>query len=73
MFLNLSVGPKTQDGGEEQLDKLFTYKEGDEATYFVSESLGDQELDIGPSGGLPLLWRRVWLPLRDMNLKKWRF
>ena len=31
---------------------LFTYKEGDEATYFVSEGPGDQELDVGPSGGV---------------------
>ena len=38
-------------GGEEKLDDLFTYKKGDEVIYFVSKGYGDQELDVGPSGG----------------------
>jgi len=35
------VGQEIQSEGEEIFDDLFTYKEGDEATYFVSEGLGD--------------------------------
>ena len=49
---NLRCRQGTLGGGEEKLDDLFIYKEGDEATYFVSEGLGDQELDVGPSGGV---------------------
>ena len=50
-FLISDAGKETLGGGEEKLDDHFTYKEGDEATYFVSEGLGDQKLDVGPSGG----------------------
>jgi len=50
-FLILDIGKETLGGGEKKLDDLFTYKTGDEATYFVSKGLGDQELDVGPSGG----------------------
>ena len=51
----MDAGVETQDGEEEQLDDLFTYKEGDEATYFVSEGPGDQELDVRPSGGVAFI------------------
>jgi len=47
----LDVGKKTPGGGEEKIDDFFHYKEGDDVTYFVSEGLGDQKLDVGPSGG----------------------
>ena len=76
-FLISDIGKETKGGGEEKLDDLFTYKEGGEVTYFVSEGLVDQELNVGPLWdlfvGLPLFWRRVRLPLRNINLKPWRF
>jgi len=50
-FLISDKGKETLSVGEEKLDDLFTYKERDEVTYFISEGLGDQELDVGPSGG----------------------
>ena len=50
-FLISDAGKETLGGGEEKLDDLFTFKKGDEVTYFVSEGLGDQELDVGPSAG----------------------
>ena len=53
----------------EKLDDLFTYKERDETTYFVSEGPADQELDVGSSGGAAPHWRRMRFSLRDMNLK----
>ena len=64
------AGQETQSEGEETFDDLFTYKEGDEATYFVFEGLGDQELDVGPSGGAATTLERVRLSLRDMSLRK---
>jgi len=50
-FLVSNIGKETLGGGEEKLDDLFTNKEGDEATNFVSEGLGGQELDVRPSDG----------------------
>jgi len=40
IFLISVVGKETLGVGEEKLNDLFTYKKGDEATYFVSEGLG---------------------------------
>ena len=45
--------PRTEAIGEqgEHYDPLFTYKEGDEASFFaVSEESGDDVADVGPSG-----------------------
>jgi len=45
--------PRAEAVGEEgkHYDLLFTYKEGDEAGYFViSEESGDDAADVGPSG-----------------------
>ena len=72
-FLISDAGKDTLGGGEEKLNDLFTYKEGDEVTYFVSEGLGDQKLDVGPSGGVLLFLERVRLPPRNINLKTKRF
>ena len=39
----------------EHYDPLFTYREGDEASYFVvSEESGGDAADVGPSKGSPL-------------------
>jgi len=72
-FLISDAGKETLGGGEKKLDDLFHCKEGDEATYFISEGLRDQEIDVGPSVGLPLLLKRERLPPREMKLKMWRF
>jgi len=43
----------TEDAGEQgnYYDPLFTYKEGDEASYFIiSEDSGGDTADVGPSG-----------------------
>ena len=45
--------PRAEVVGEqgEHYDPLFTYKEGDEASYFVvSEESGGDAADVGPSG-----------------------
>ena len=45
--------PRTEAAGEqgEHYDPLFTYKEGDEASYFaISEESGGGAADVGPSG-----------------------
>ena len=45
--------PRAEAAGEqgEHYDPLFTYKEGDEASYFaVSEESGGDAADVGPSG-----------------------
>ena len=47
----MDASKETLGEGEEKLNDLFTYKEGDGTTYFVSEDLGDQELEVGPSSG----------------------
>ena len=57
-------------GGEEKLNVIFTYKEGDEATYFVSEGLGDQELDVRPSGGVATASKKGevdWTPILHIS------
>jgi len=50
-FLISDVGKETLGEGEEKLDDLFTYKEEDEAIYFISEGPGDQKLNVGPFDG----------------------
>jgi len=45
--------PRAEAAGEqgEHYDPLFTYREGDEASYFaVSEESGGDAADVGPSG-----------------------
>ena len=50
-FLISDVGKETLGEGEEKLDDLFTYMEGYEAIYFISEGPADQKLNVGPFDG----------------------
>ena len=68
--LNLECRLEIQDGREEKLDYLFTYKEGMKQPILI---LKDKSWMLGPLVGLPPLWKRAKSPLRDMNLKTWRF
>ena len=66
----MDAGKEIQGEGEEKLDYLFTYKEGDEATYFVSEG---QELDVEHFGRVATTLEKGEVATRNMNLKTWRF
>ena len=43
--------PRSQENKGEHYDPLFTYREGDEDSYFaISEESGGNVADVGPSG-----------------------
>ena len=69
----MDAGKETLGGGEKKLDDLFTYKKGDEATYFVFKGLGDQELDVGPSSGAVTASEKVEVATQGDETEEWRF